>query len=120
MDGMNIRWALEKNDCNPISAQTVPNTFSNITASSLLTEQVHNRSCAQWKKANFVICSKPRSCSLSACLEGWVMLAGKERNQVLFLQNDDGIYKAYNWKGIEINGRIDDIVKKYKIIKTGK
>ena len=117
MDGFNIKWALEKNNCYPIGAQTVPNTFSCINASSLLAEQVNNRSSAQWKKANFIICSKPRTCSLNACLEGWVLLAEKEHNQVLFLQGDDGIYKAFNWKGAEINGKVEDIIKNYKILK---
>ena len=45
------------------------------------------------------------------------MLAEKEENQVLFLQGDDGIYKAYNWRGNEIHGQVEEIVKKYKIIK---
>ena len=114
---MNITWALEEKGCNPINAQTVPNTFSTITASSLLAEQVSNRFSAQWKKANFVICSKPRTISLSACLEGWYALAEKEQNQILFLQGDDGVYRAYNWNGLEIKGDIMEIVSKFKIIK---
>ena len=117
MEGYNITWALQTNDCHPIGAQTVPNTFSNINASSLLAEQVNNRSSAQWKKANFIVCSKSRDYSFSACLSGWVSLAEKDRNQVLFLQGDDGIYRAYNWRGDEIHGRVEEIVEKYKIIK---
>lgn len=117
MEGYNITRALETNNCYPIGAQTVPNTFSSIKASSLLAEQVNNRSSAQWKKANFIICSKSRDRSLSACLEGWGSLAEKDRNQVLFLQGDDGIYRAYNWRGEEIPGKVEEIVKNYKIIK---
>lgn len=117
MEGYNISGVLKRNGCYLIGAQTVPNTFSYINASSLLAEQVNNRSSAQWKKANFVICSKPRYCSISMCLDGWRMLAEKEHNQILFLQGDDGIYKAYNWMGHEIQGGIDDIIMRYKIIK---
>ena len=117
MEGMNINWALNKNGISPISAQTVPNTFANINASSLLAEQVNNRSSAQWKKANFVICSKPRNCSLRSCLDGWTLLAENEQNQILFLQGDDGIYRAYNWHGVEIHGKVDEIVERYKIIR---
>ncbi len=116
MEGYSITLALRKNGCNLIGAQTVPNTFSNINASSLLAEQVNNRSSAQWKKANFIICSKSRSCPIQLCLEGWIMLADKEQNQVLFLQGDDGIYRAYNWRGIEIQGKLEDIIERYKII----
>lgn len=115
MEGMNITWALKKHGCEPISAQTVPNTFSNISANSLLAEQVNNRSSAQWKKANFVICSRANTTSIGACLEGWRMLASGEANQVLFLQGNDGIYKAYDWYGNEIQGNLSDIVAKYKI-----
>ena len=117
MEGHNISWALEKNGCSQIGAQTVPNTYTSINANSLLAEQVNNRSSAQWKKANFIICSKPRAVSLKSCLDGWIMLAEKEQDQVLFLQGDDGVHKAYNWKGSEIQGRVDEIVKKYMIIK---
>lgn len=117
MEGMNIQWALEKNECSPIGAQTVPNTFSRINASSLLADQVNNRSSAQWKKANFIICSKPRVSSLSECLNGWKMLAEKEENQILFLQGEDSLYRAYNWRGNEIRGSVEDIIKKYKIVK---
>ncbi|MBR3784703.1 MAG: hypothetical protein IKJ78_09625 [Bacteroidales bacterium] len=117
MEGMTIQRALEKNGCNPIGAQTVPNTFTSIDARSLLAEQVNNRSSAQWKKANFIMCSKHRSHSLAACLEGWKLLAEKEENQVLFLQGDDGVYRAYNWRGNEIHGRVEEIIDKYKIIK---
>lgn len=117
MEGNNIEWALKKNGCCYIGAQTVPNTFSDINASSLLAEQVNNRSSAQWKKANFIICAKRQGYSLKSCLEGWKMLADKEQNQVLFLQGDDGVYRAYNWNGCEIKGKVDEIVEKYKIIK---
>lgn len=120
MEGYNIAWALEKNGCYPIGVQTVPNTFSRINASSLLAEQVNNRSSAQWKKANFIICSKPHVCPLHVCLEGWRMLAEKEKNQILFLQGNDGIYKAYNWNGIEIHGRVDEIIDRFKMLKNKK
>lgn len=115
MEGMSITWALRKQGCEPISSQTVPNTFSNITASSLLAEQVNNRSSAQWKKANFVICSKAKTTSLNACLDGWRLLASDEGNQVLFLQGNDGIYRAYDWNGREIQGDLLDIIQIYKI-----
>lgn len=117
MDGYSISGLLKKNGCHLIGAQTVPNTFSYINASSLLAEQVNNRSSAQWKKANFIICSKPLKCSVSLCLDGWIMLAEKEHNQILFLQGNDGIYRAYNWRGTEIQGSIDEIIMRYKIIK---
>lgn len=117
MDGYKISGELTRNGCHIIGAQTVPNTFSFINASSLLAEQVNNRSSAQWRKANFIICSKSRHCSKNRCLDGWIMLAEKEHNQILFLQDDDGIYRAYNWNGNEIHGSIEDIIKRYKIIK---
>lgn len=115
MEGMSITKALIKQGCEPISAQTVPNTFSCINASSLLAEQVNNRSSAQWKKANFVICSKVKTISLNACIEGWKLLASSEGNQVLFLQGNDGVYKAYNWNGREIPGDLLDIIRTYRI-----
>jgi len=118
MDGYNISGALKRHGCNPIGAQTVPNTFAYINASSLLADQVNNRSSAQWKKANFVICTKPRNCPLRLCLDGWIMLAEKEHNQILFLQGDDSVYRAYNWIGNEIQGCIDDIIMRYRLIKN--
>ncbi len=115
MEGISITRALLNQGCEPISAQTVPNTFSSINANSLLADQVNNRSSAQWKKANFVICSKERRISLDACLEGWKMLASSEGNQVLFLQGNDGFYRAYNWNGREIQGDLMDIIQIYRI-----
>ena len=117
MESMNIHWALYTNGCKPICAQTVPKTFSEINASSLLAEQVNNRSSAQSKKAISIICSKSRSISVDDCLYGWCLLAVKERNQVLFLQGDNGIYCAYNWSGREIQGNVQDIVSNYNIMK---
>lgn len=115
MDRLNLTRIFKKYDCEPISAQTVPNTYSFITYSSLCAEQVNNRSSAQWKKANFIVCSKEGRYSLRTCIEGWKLLAASTQDQVLFLQEENGLYKAYNWAGRELNGSIEDIVKQYCI-----
>ena len=116
MEGMNITYILQKHRCKPISAQTVPNTYAFINCNSLLAEQVGNRSSAQWKKANFIVCSRDKSILIKSCLYGWKLLASGEGNQILFLQGDNGIYNAYDWNGYEIKGNHDEIVSKYKIL----
>lgn len=113
MDRLNFTRIFNKYDLAPISAQTVPNTYSFITSSSLCTEQVNNRSSAQWKKANFIVCSKGGLYSLHLCIEGWKLLAASTQDQVLFLQQDNGLFKAYDWAGRELNGSVEDIVKQY-------
>lgn len=115
MDRLNLTRIFQKYHCEPISAQTVPNTYSFIRYSSLCAEQVNNRSSAQWKKANFIVCSKEQPYSLRECIEGWRLLAAPTQDQVLFLQEDNGLYKAYDWAGRELTGNVEDIVKDYCI-----
>lgn len=115
MDRLNLTRIFRKYDCELISAQTVPNTYAFITYSSLCAEQVNNRSSAQWKKANFIVCAKEARYSLNTCIEGWKLLAAPTQDQVLFIQEDNGLYKAFNWAGRELNGSIEDIVKQYCI-----
>lgn len=115
MDRQGITRVLEKYGCEPISAQTVPGTFAFITYSSLCAEQVNNRSSAQWKKANFIVCSSDKRFDYKIALEGWKLLAESTRNQILFIQGKDGLFRSFNWSGKELYDTITQIVNKYRL-----
>ena len=115
MDRQSITSALLKHGCEQISAQTVAKTFAYISYKNLCAEQVNNRSSAQWKKANFIICSKDKGSLFSTALTGWQSLAAYTQDQVLFIQGEDGFFHAYNWFGKELNSSVSEIIQKYSL-----
>ena len=110
MDRIAFIRTMNKYGFERIGAQTVPGTYSEITHSSLLAEQVNNRSSAQWKKAEFVLCSGKWKGSLSRCLDGWKALAEASEDQFLIIQDETGYFKLYDSKGRELNQSLSEII----------
>lgn len=117
MDRLNLSYLLRKYKIEKVSAQTIPNTFAEITPASLCAEQVNNRNSAGWKKANFIICSAVENEEeLRYCLCGWTLLASQTNNQVLIIQLKSGMVRVFKWNCIELHENLSDIIQKYKLI----
>ena len=118
MDRLNLTYVLKKNNIEKVSAQTIPNTFAEISPASLCAEQVNNRNSAGWKKANFIICSSlANDDDLKCCLFGWHLLASQTKDQILIIQMKSGLVKVFDWSCQELYQPLNEIIQKYKLIK---
>ena len=118
MDRLNLSYVLRKNNIEKVSAQTIPNTFAEISPASLCAEQVNNRNSAGWKKSNFVICSSVEDDEdLKWCLYGWKLLASQTNNQILIIQLKSGLVRVYDWNCRELYESLNEIISKYKLLK---
>lgn len=80
-----------------LTAKTIAGTFSLASKNSLVAQQVHNRSSADWKKAQFIIVDdNDSSIQTERCIKGWKSMA--EPLQFLIIK-DGSTWKSYNYKG---------------------
>lgn len=84
MDQGELIQKLTESGITKLTPATRLGTYCTTMRSSLLAKQVHNRSSADWKKAQFVIVDNDQNSDpLQSCLDGWKSLA--EDNQYLLI-----------------------------------
>ena len=101
---------LESSGITKSSGDTVPQTYSCRTNSSLMTEQPGNRSQSGWKKAQYVIMKHDATASytLEQLLDGWKSVVGNHRDQYLLLEEHPGTWRCYDSYIQEVS--LDDIL----------
>ena len=118
MERLNLTYVLRKHGIEKVSAQTIPNTYSEILYASLYAEQVNNRNSAGWKKANFIICNyDEEKVDMELCLYGWKLLASQTMDQILIMKSDKGKVEVFDWNGRELCDDLDTIFQRYKLLK---
>lgn len=89
---------------------TYPKTFSSVTYSSLLTQQVANRASKGWGKAQYIIVARDEApCTIEKLLEYWNTLA--DSSQYVIIETPDEEWQMYNSNNEYLGG--EDYIKKF-------
>ena len=92
------------------SGATYPKTFSTISYSNLLTQQVANRASKGWGKAQYIIVSKDNTkCEIEDLLGYWGMLA--RNGQYLIVETPNRGWEMYDSERGLLGG--EDFIKEY-------
>lgn len=114
MTNYEIEEFLKQLGVRETKAETYPNTYSIVTGSSLLAQQVNNRDSASWKKAEYIILSEAKISE--NILNGWKKLTERDPLpigiQKLCVPSNNDMFDVYDSQGklVESNS-LDKIVK---------
>lgn len=96
-----IAELLKKLGVRETKAETYPNTYSFVSGSSFLAQQVNNRDSASWKKAEYIILTE--SNVSEGILNGWKKLTERDplpsAIQKLCVPRDDDQFDVYDSQG---------------------
>lgn len=101
MTAYEIELLLQRLGVRETKAETYPNTYSLVSGTSFLAQQVNNRDSASWKKAEYIILTdSPASNSI---LNGWKRLTERDplpsAIQKLCVPTDDDLFDVYDAQG---------------------
>lgn len=93
---------LSQNGVKKLTTETRIGTYLTTNRSSLVAQQVANRSSADWKKAQYVLINKSNDNTpdLDACINGWKTLA-QERQFLIIYDKDE--WKYYDFEGNQVS-----------------
>ena len=117
---------LSKHGVKKLTTETRIGTYLTTNRSSLVAQQVSNRSSADWKKAQYVLINKSdgNTPDLDACIDGWRSLAQERQFLIIY---DKGEWKYYDCEGNQVpfeqlipgNNHFDNVQRPRQIIYYG-
>ena len=117
---------LSKHGVKKLTTETRIGTYLTTNRSSLVAQQVSNRSSADWKKAQYVLINKSdgNTPDLDACIDGWRSLAQERQFLIIY---DKGEWKYYDCEGNQVpfdqliseKNHVDNVQRPRQIIYYG-
>ena len=87
-------------------SQTYKGSFRDTTRDSLLKDGLSTRANSLWKMAEYVIASYDNNAAIpiSQYIKGWLTLASKQNDQILFLEENINNWGMYDAQGTRLGG----------------
>ena len=87
-------------------SQTYKGSFRDTTRDSLLKDGLSTRANSLWKMAEYVIASYDNNAGIpiSQYIKGWLTLASKQNDQILFLEENNNNWGMYDAQGARLGG----------------
>ena len=117
---------LSRHGVKKLTTETRIGTYLTTNRSSLVAQQVSNRSSADWKKAQYVLINKSdgNTHDLDACIDGWRSLAQERQFLIIY---DKSEWKYYDCEGNQVpfeqliseKNHVDNVQRPRQIIYYG-